>query len=203
VTTPFATANGQPESTTTAVVRHSVGRRSVTFGAYSAARHQPRRPRRYRQAALAHRARLPGAEIRIGSGPLRGAGVARFPPPCHPRHRGLWLPHPRTRGLSPLSRHNPPRRCRSRSSTTQRRPRSGRNDTCQTQSQPYASGSPSPWRLGSLDVLAATDGAICAKGIIYDAVELGAPLAHNNSDLTTVDFHSHRVDRKSFSIGVK
>jgi hypothetical protein len=103
-----------------------------------------------------HRARLPGAQIRTGPGPLRGAWLARLSPSCHPYHFSLQLPHPRTSCPSPLNRCDPPIRCRSRASKTQRRPRSSRNATCQTRSRPRESGSPSPWRPDQADVPAGT-----------------------------------------------
>jgi SRSO17 transposase len=59
---------------------------------------------RDRQDALADRAGLPGAQAGAGSRPLRGAGLARLPPPRHPVHRGLRLPRSRAEPFPPRAR---------------------------------------------------------------------------------------------------
>ena len=56
---------------------------------------------RDRQAALADRARLRGAEAGAGARPLRGPRLARLPPPRVLVHRGLRLPGGRALALFP------------------------------------------------------------------------------------------------------
>jgi len=56
---------------------------------------------RDREAALAHRARLRGAEAGARPGPLRGPRLARLPPPRQPVHRGLRFPGGRALPLFP------------------------------------------------------------------------------------------------------
>ena len=53
------------------------------------------------QAALAHRARLPGAQAGGGARPFRGARMARLSPSCHAVHRSLRIPDLRTGDDSP------------------------------------------------------------------------------------------------------
>ena len=54
------------------------------------------------QAALAHRARLSGAEARGRARSLRGPRLARLPSPRNSVHRGLWFPDRRASDDSPL-----------------------------------------------------------------------------------------------------
>ena len=67
--------------------------------------------RRYRQAALAHRARLPGAQAGDRPRSLRGAGLARLPPSRHTVHRRLRIPGLRAETIPP-SEQPPPRSSR-------------------------------------------------------------------------------------------
>jgi len=55
----------------------------------------------YREVALAGRARLRGAEAGAGARPLRGAGLARLPPPRLLVHRRLRIPRGRALSLFP------------------------------------------------------------------------------------------------------
>src|SRR6185295_6392226 len=64
--------------------------------------HQLRAPGRTRQAPVAHRARLPGAQAGTRTGALRGPRLARFPPSRDALHRSLWLPDRRTGEDFPL-----------------------------------------------------------------------------------------------------
>src|SRR5882724_9085497 len=57
---------------------------------------------RLRQAALAHRTRLPGAQAGVRARALRGARMARLPSSRHVVHRGLWIPDLRKGDDSPL-----------------------------------------------------------------------------------------------------
>ncbi len=61
----------------------------------------PHRPRPTGPPALAHRARLPGAEGRVWSRPLRRPRLARLPPPWRALHCGLCLPGGRARAAIP------------------------------------------------------------------------------------------------------
>ena len=67
---------------------------------------------RDREAALAHRARLRGAEAGAGPRPLRGARLARLPPPRQPVHRRVRLPGGRALPLFPSGLAAPARRPR-------------------------------------------------------------------------------------------
>src|ERR1700749_4408687 len=60
-------------------------------------------PRRYHQNALAHRARLSGAQTGNRARPLRGPRLARLSSSRHTVHRGLRLPDLPTGEDSPLS----------------------------------------------------------------------------------------------------
>ena len=57
----------------------------------AASEHAARRPCRYRQAALAHRARLSGFEAGTWARPLRRSRLARVPPSRQPVHRRLRI----------------------------------------------------------------------------------------------------------------
>jgi DDE superfamily endonuclease len=101
-------------------------------------------PRLPGQAALADRARLRGPEAGGRIGPLRGARLARLPPPRHPRHRRLRLPGRRAGGGDPplgaaLAAEGPGSSARLRPA---RPPGSGLSAT--TRPPPHRAGSPSP-----------------------------------------------------------
>src|SRR6478752_5986704 len=61
------------------------------------------RPRRPGQAQMAYRTRLPGAQAGDRPRSLRGARLARLPPPRHARHRRLRIPGLRVESDFPLS----------------------------------------------------------------------------------------------------
>ena len=97
------------------------------------------RPRRYHQNALAHRARLSGAQTGNRARPLRGPRLAGLSSSRHTVHRGLRLPDLPTGEDSPLSttcRRCARETCPSRRLPTPRRRRSGRSATSPTQSPP-------------------------------------------------------------------
>src|SRR5712675_379639 len=64
--------------------------------------HRLRTPGRSGQAALAHRARLPGAQAGARPWTLRRSRLAGLPPPRHAVHRSLRIPDLRARDDSPL-----------------------------------------------------------------------------------------------------
>jgi SRSO17 transposase len=103
----------------------------------------------------------------LGLAHFEGRGWRGF----HHHHRRLWLPHPRTSGLSPLRRQNPPNTCHSQPSKTHRRPRYALSDTSRTPSPQTVSTSSSQSLIASLDVPAARDASIFESN---DAVELAA-----------------------------
>jgi len=70
------------------------------------------------QASLDHGARLRGTEAGVGTGPLRGTGLARIPSPRHPLSCGLWVPGGRAEPFFPLG-------ARRESRTTSARPSDG------------------------------------------------------------------------------
>src|SRR5215475_4590125 len=71
--------------------------------AFDASRgHQPALLGRLREAALAHQARLSGAQARGGARRLRRKRLAWVPPPRHDVNRGLWVPNLREGSFSPL-----------------------------------------------------------------------------------------------------
>ena len=89
--------------------------------------------------ALAHRARLSGAQTGDRTRPLRGPRMARLSSSRHTVHRGLRLPDLPTGEDSPLSttcRRCARETCPSRRLPTPRRRRSGRSATSPTQSPP-------------------------------------------------------------------
>src|SRR5262249_47697368 len=89
----------------------------------AARRHHFSPPRRYRQIALAHRARLSRAQAGGGAQSLRRTWVARLPPPRDAVHRSLRIPDLRAGGDSPLrtsSRLAVPAICAIRRLPTQR-----------------------------------------------------------------------------------
>src|SRR6266436_7074242 len=103
----------------------------------------PRSGRR-RQAALAHRARLSGAQAGGRARTLRRTRVAWFPPSRDAVHCGVWIPDLRKGDDSPLStsfRRAAPATCRTRRLPTPRSPHCGLNGTSQTRSRPCAEGS--------------------------------------------------------------
>ena len=82
---------------------------------------------RYGQAALAHRARLPGAQAGARPRPLRGPRLARLPPSRHALHRSLRIPRRRAESNSPLSTRPPSPRGRAPPSDESYRPRGAAN----------------------------------------------------------------------------
>ncbi len=68
------------------------GRANEVLPLVSAGRHAPQTPRHAGEAALAHRARLPGDEGRSRAGPFRGPHLERLSPPRHALHGGPRLP---------------------------------------------------------------------------------------------------------------
>ena len=96
---------------------------------------------RHRQIALAHRARLSGAQAGGRARPFRGARMAWFSPPCHAVHRGIWIPHFRKGDDSPLRtslRPAAPATCATRRLPTERLRPCAPNGTFRTRSQPCA-----------------------------------------------------------------
>ena len=107
------------------------------------AEHLVPRSGRRRQAALAHRARLSGAQAGGRARAFRRTRMARLPSSRHAVHRRLRIPDLRAGDDSPLSttfRRSVPETCRTRRLPTQRIPRCGLNATSQTRSQPCAKG---------------------------------------------------------------
>src|SRR3984893_13743114 len=106
-----------------------------------ARRHHFPPPRRHRQIALAHRARLSRAQAGGGARPLRRTWVARLPPPRDAVHRSLRIPDLRAGGDSPLttlSRLAAPATCTIRRLPPQRLRPCVPNGTLRIQSQPCA-----------------------------------------------------------------
>jgi hypothetical protein len=106
-------------------------------------RHAAQGTGRPRQAALAHRARLSGPEAGARARPLRGARLARLPPPRGAHHRRLRIPGLRAESDSPLSARMAPEAA----APTQRFPPArlasrGRNGTPRTPLRPAAGRSP-------------------------------------------------------------
>src|SRR5262249_31197309 len=97
--------------------------------------------RRTCQAALAHRARLPGTQAGGRSRPLRGPRLAWLPSPRNHVYRSLRIPDLRAGDDSPLrtsSLHAVRAGCATRRLSTPRIPPAGLSATCQTRSQPSA-----------------------------------------------------------------
>src|SRR5665811_1062699 len=110
--------------------------------------HVPRAGRPH-QAALAHRARLSGAQAGGRAWAFRGQRVARLPPPRHAVHRRLRIPGLREGDDFPLwtlFRQAVRETYGSQRLPTQRLRRCEPNDTSRTRSRhcAYASASPSP-----------------------------------------------------------
>ncbi len=158
------------------------GRADQVLALHAARGRQLRAARRSHQAALAHRARLPGTQAGGRAGTLRGARVARLPPPRHAVHRRLRLPDLREGGDSPLrtlcrpvAPDRAPETCHSRQLPTQRRRRSGPNGIFRTRSRQCDDASPSLSPGASNDARAATRRANRRTPIqIYDAVKLAS-----------------------------
>jgi SRSO17 transposase len=103
--------------------------------------HRLPRARGFGQAALAHRARLPGAQAGGRAWTLRGARLARIPSSRNDVHRRIRVPDLRAGDDSPLStslRLAVPETCPTRRLSTPRIPPCGLNGTFQTRSQPCA-----------------------------------------------------------------
>ena len=62
---------------------------------------------RARQAPLDHRAGLSGTQARVGTEPIRGAGLAGFSPSRHTLHRSIWVPGRREEPFFPLRASRP------------------------------------------------------------------------------------------------
>ena len=108
---------------------------------HAAGEHQLRAAGRSRQAALAHRARLSGAQAGGRARSLRRTRLARLPSSRHPVHRRLRLPHRRAGDDSPLRtsfRRAGPGPSLTRRLSTQRLRPCGLNATSRTRSQPCA-----------------------------------------------------------------
>jgi len=93
---------------------------------------------RSRQTALAHRARLSGAQAGAWVGALRGTRMARLPPSRHAVHRRLRLPDFRAGGDSPLTtsfHQAPPGGWPIRRLSTPQFPRCGPSATSRTRSR--------------------------------------------------------------------
>src|SRR5216683_5562492 len=136
--------------------------------------HIPRSGRR-RQAALAHRARLSGAQAGGRPRALRGARVAWFPPSRDAVHRGVRIPDLREGDDSPLRtlfRRAAPATCRTRRLPTPRILHCGLNGTSQTQSQPCADDSSPLSSNAYRAVHAAADQPGDVRVQIYNAVVL-------------------------------
>ncbi len=104
-------------------------------------RHQFSCSGRLRQAALAHRARLSGAQAGGRARAFRRSRMARLPSPRHAVHRGLRVPDLRAGDDSPLRtsfRQVIPGASGIRRLPTQRIRRYGPNATSRTRSQPSA-----------------------------------------------------------------
>src|SRR5882724_13652529 len=78
------------------------GRTDQILARDAARRYRIRSHGRSRQTALAHRARLSGAQAGAWVGALRGTRMARLPPSRHAVHRRLRLPDFRAGDDSPL-----------------------------------------------------------------------------------------------------
>ena len=93
------------------------------------------------QAALAHRARLSGAQAGGRARAFRRARMARLPSPRHAVHRSLRVPDLRAGGDPPLwtsFHHAVPATCRTRRLSTQGCRPCGLNATSRTRSRPCA-----------------------------------------------------------------
>ena len=88
---------------------------------------------------------LPGAQAGVGARPLRGAGLARLPPPRHLVHRGLRLPRSRAEPFSPSGPLPRPRACATLALVAPRASRAGPSAIIRTRSPRCAISSRSPW----------------------------------------------------------
>src|ERR1700693_2579570 len=103
--------------------------------------HRFRTNDRYHDDAMAHRARLPGAETGGGPRAFRRTKLARVPSSRDYVYRGLWVPGLREERFSPLATSIQgfhPKISPSQTLQTQRLPRSGLSATFRTRSQPCA-----------------------------------------------------------------
>ena len=99
------------------------GRADQILALDPSARHRLPLAGRHRQAALAHRARLSGAQAGGRARAFRRARMARLPSPRHAVHRSLRIPDLRAGDDSPLRtsfHHAVPGTCRTRRLPTQR-----------------------------------------------------------------------------------
>ena len=122
--------------------------------------HHLRAHDRYHHDALAHRARLSGAQAGGRARPFRRAKLARLPPSRHHVHCRLWIPGRRKRRFSPLGALLPirrPKTCPSPRLPTQRLPLSGLSATSHIRSQHSHDASTSNSSRSSRAVLAAQD----------------------------------------------
>ena len=131
---------------------------------------------RHHHDALAHRARLPGAQAGGRARPFRRAKLARVPSSRDHVHRRLWIPSRRKRRFSPLGashRISPRKTCPFPRLPTQRLPRSGLSAMSRTPSQRSDAASMSASSRSCRAALAAPDP--CKPGLdagTRDAVRL-------------------------------
>ena len=158
-------------------------------------RHANRAARRACQAALADRARLPGAQAGTRSRPLRGARLAGFSSSCQLVHRGLRFPPPRAGGASPQRDGKPvwaPDTSPTQGLPPARRPGNATNAMFSTPLPPCATVSPSCSPASSTFAPAADDPApIRALSIIRDTVRLRSCSISVRSP-TSCDWYGHR-----------
>src|SRR6266700_723518 len=148
----------------------------------------PRSGRR-RQAALARRARLSGAQAGGRARTLRRPRLARLPSPRYAVHRGLRIPGLREGDDSPLRtsfRRAAPATCRTRRLPTPRILHCGLNGTSQTQSQPCAEGSSQLSSNAYRAVHAAAPQPGDVRVLIYNAVVLDQRVTITQNDLVGV-----------------
>src|SRR5215470_13413537 len=148
---------------------------------------------RLRQATLAHRARLSGAQARGGARRLRRKRMARVPPPRHDVDRGLWIPNLREGSFSPLRtccQSFLPRICPSQRLPTQRIRRCGLSGTSRIPSLPCGDGLSPSSSTSCRAAHAVERNQRDVLVVIYDTVVLGAPTAAGTALVTwTGDGH--------------
>jgi hypothetical protein len=135
-------------------------------------------PGRYRQAPMAHRARLPGPETGDRPRPLRGSRMAGIPSPRSALDRGVRIPRRREESDSPLSRP-PPSALRNSAYAQAKLPptrtrRSGLSATLPIRSRRCERSSPSPLPIGCRDAHAACERPMAGEHVAYDIVRLYA-----------------------------
>src|SRR5690349_14809567 len=100
---------------------------------------------RDRQGALADRAGLPGAQAGAGARPLRGARLARLPPPRQLVRRGLRLPRSRAEPFSPSGPRPGASPCAPPGPAAPRASRADPSATSRARSPRYGAASRPPW----------------------------------------------------------